>query len=141
MRIGGTTAVKGNAIALVATMLIGIGVASAASTPLMTTNVRIYTPLPKAVIKSPLLIRGAARGSWFFEAVFPIRLLDGRGREVARTAAHAQGTWMTNAFVPFTARLQFKRPATRFGTLVFEKDNPSGLSENAAAVTMPVSFW
>ncbi len=127
---------------ITAGVVVGIIAASVASAPLTTTNIKIATPLPGAVVKSPLTIRGAARGHWYFEAVFPIRLLDGRGRLLAEAPAQAQGNWwMTNVFVPFTATLRFKRPATRYGTLVFEKDNPSGLPENAAVVKMSVRFW
>lgn len=92
------------------------------------------------LINSPLELQGEARGFWFFEASFPIRLLDGNGKEIAVAVAQAQSEWMTGDFVPFLARLEFTAPATDFGTLVFEKDNPSGLPENADELRVSIRF-
>lgn len=97
-------------------------------------------PLSNQIIKSPLTITGQARGSWYFEGVFPIKLLDSSGNLLAQTQAHAQGEWTTNDFVPFTAQLTFTVPTGGTGTLVLEKDNPSGLPQNAAEITIQVNF-
>lgn len=105
-------------------------------------NSLIVVTLPKAnqIVTSPLTISGQARGTWFFEASFPVRLLDGDGRELAVAPAQAQSNWMTQEFVPFVAQLRFSKPATATGTLVLEKDNPSGLAENADELRLPVRF-
>jgi len=92
------------------------------------------------VIKSPLIIKGQARGPWYFEAVFPIRLYDGAGEEIASTQARALSDWMTDDFVPFEATLTFKVPASATGTLVFIKDNPSGLPQHDDKLILPISF-
>jgi hypothetical protein len=102
--------------------------------------IRINTPRPNYSIASPLLIEGEARGYWFFEATFPIKLLDGDGNVIAQHYAQAQDEWMTEDFVPFTAELNFISPDTKKGTLVLEKDNPSGLPEHADELRIPVSF-
>ncbi len=102
--------------------------------------VRDVSVEPGDTIASPLTVTGEARGPWYFEADFPVRLLDGFGNEIALAIATAQGDWMTTDFVPFSATLTFSPPATATGTLILEKDNPSGLPENAAAVHIPVSF-
>jgi hypothetical protein len=47
---------------------------------------------------------------------------------------------MTEEFVPFTATLTFEQPETETGFLVLEKDNPSGLPEQADELRIPVSF-
>ena len=47
---------------------------------------------------------------------------------------------MTQDFVPFLATLEFETPDTEQGTLVFEKDNPSGLPEHDDRLIMPVRF-
>ena len=86
------------------------------------------------------MVEGEARGTWFFEASFPVRLLDGNGVELAVAPAQAQDDWMTEEFVPFAVRLQFFAPITATGTLVFEKDNPSGLPEHADELRVPVRF-
>ncbi|MBN2198137.1 GerMN domain-containing protein [Candidatus Wolfebacteria bacterium] len=96
------------------------------------------------VINSPLFIEGKARGYWFFEANFPIKLFDAEGKLLGIAIAQAQNEngvgWMTEDFVPFKANLEFELPKTEMGILVFEKDNPSGLLENADELRMPVSF-
>lgn len=102
--------------------------------------IKVENPQPGQAIKSPLTISGRARGSWYFEAVFPIVLRDGTGKEIARAQGTALNEWMTIEFVPFEATLTFAAPTTATGTLVFEKDNPSGLPENDDKLEVPVSF-
>jgi len=102
--------------------------------------IRIDSPRPNAVVTSPLEITGEARGTWYFEASFPVKLLDGNGNQLAIIPAQAQSDWMTEEFVPFKATLEFTAPTTAAGTLVLEKDNPSGLPENADSLIVPVRF-
>ncbi|NQU83185.1 MAG: hypothetical protein HQ536_00580 [Parcubacteria group bacterium] len=91
-------------------------------------------------ITSPFIIEGSARGFWFFEASFPIKLYDDNGKLLTTTIAQAQGDWMTEDFVPFSAELIFDLPETDGGILVLEKDNPSDLPENADELRIPVVF-
>jgi Immunoglobulin-like domain of bacterial spore germination len=100
----------------------------------------VLEPLPDTLIASPLTVTGQAVGSWYFEASFPVRLLDGNGEELAVQPAQAQGDWMTTSYVPFAVTLEFEKPSTDTGILVLEKDNPSGLPENDASIKIPVSF-
>lgn len=91
------------------------------------------------VLTSPLTVTGEAAG-WYFEASFPVQLLDGTGKIIAQGPAQAQGDWMTTNFVPFKATLTFAKPATATGTLVLRNDNPSGLPENDRFLRIPVRF-
>lgn len=91
-------------------------------------------------LQSPVTITGQARGMWYFEASFPVRLLDGNGNEIALAPAQAQGDWMTEDFVPYSVTLTFTQPSTPTGTLVLENDNPSGLPENSKKIEIPVTF-
>jgi hypothetical protein len=102
--------------------------------------IKISSPKPGDTISSPLLIKGEARGTWYFEASFPVKLLDADGNIIAVHYAQAQGEWMTEEFVPFTSELIFEAPQTETGTLVLQKDNPSGLEENDASIEIPVKF-
>lgn len=102
--------------------------------------IHVLNPRPNQEIKSPLIIEGEARGYWFFEASFPIRLFDANNREIAVTIGEAQTDWMVTDFVPFKAILIFETPLTPTGTLIFEKDNPSGLPEHADELKMPIEF-
>lgn len=102
--------------------------------------IKLTSPRPNDVVKSPLLVEGEARGTWYFEASFPITLMDSNGKVLARAPADAQSNWMTENFVPFKAGLKFDPPDTDTGFLILEKDNPSGLQKNADALKIPVKF-
>lgn len=100
----------------------------------------LETPTQENYITSPLLLRGKARGNWFFEASFPIILLDANGKEIATSIARAAGNWMTAEYVPFETTLAFKPPGTDTGTLILKKDNPSGLPEKDDYLSIQVRF-
>lgn len=100
----------------------------------------VQAPLPNQTITSPVSIVGKARGNWYFEASFPVILLDAHGNILAQAPAQAEGEWMTTEYVPFSLSLIFPKSATATGTLVLQKDNPSGLSEYADELRMPVRF-
>ncbi len=105
--------------------------------------IRVSKPRPNELIKSPLEIVGKARGYWFFEADFPVRLLDvldANGKEIGIGIAQTKSDWMTEDFVPFEAKLEFQKPATKKGVLILEKDNPSGLLEHADELRIPIRF-
>jgi len=102
--------------------------------------IRLTNPRPNQAVESPLVISGKARGYWFFEASFPIRLIDSNGFVLGRAIAQAQGDWMTENFVSFRADMRFAMPSTPKGWLILEKDNPSGLPENADELRIPVVF-
>ncbi|MBI2050380.1 MAG: GerMN domain-containing protein [Parcubacteria group bacterium] len=104
------------------------------------TPVKLFEPQNNAIVSSPLTLRGEARGAWYFEASFPMKLLDANNNQIAVTPAQAQGDWMTENFVPFLATLEFESPATETGMLVLQKDNPSGLPEFDAEIKIPVRF-
>ena len=107
----------------------------------------VSSPQPFMEITSPLLVTGEARGSWYFEADFPIKLEDMNGNIISQGVATAkldpndpEATWMTEDFVPFEGVLEFNTPTIEAGVLVLEKDNPSGLLEHADELRIPVRF-
>ncbi len=108
--------------------------------PEMKDTITIDSPRPNAKISSPLQISGQARGNWYFEAQFPVKLMDENGQELATGIAQAQGDWMTEEFVPFTATLEFSQPATAAGTLLLQNDNPSGLPTMSKELFVPIKF-
>jgi hypothetical protein len=57
--------------------------------------IRIEAPLPHSVITSPLRVAGMARGPWYFEASFPVKLLDAQGTVVTQSPAQAKGEWFS----------------------------------------------
>jgi len=105
--------------------------------------ISLETPLPGQTISSPLTIKGQARGSWFFEASFPVILVDWDGQIIAQGSARAKGDWLTTEFVPFEANLNFvidKKIYSNKGSLILKKDNPSGISGKADSLEIPVVF-
>ena len=100
----------------------------------------VDSPRPDQIITSPLIIEGQARGTWFFEASFPVRLLDAEGNIVAEYYAQTEEEWMTEEFISFSSRLEFEAPVTDTGTLVLIKDNPSDIREYDAQLEIPIRF-
>ncbi|KKW29900.1 MAG: hypothetical protein UY73_C0003G0012 [Parcubacteria group bacterium GW2011_GWA2_52_8] len=103
-------------------------------------NINVSSPQPNSVVSSPLIVTGEARGTWYFEASFPVKLYDANNNLLAQAPAQALSDWMTTDFVSFSVTLTFPTPSTQTGTLVLEKDNPSGLPQNDDSVSIPVSF-
>lgn len=102
--------------------------------------IQILTPHPDVTITSPLTITGKARGIWYFEASFPAILKDENGTILAQMPVQAQGDWMTEDFVPFSVSMIFSEPTTATGTLILQKDNPSGLPEHDQQLEIPIRF-
>lgn len=103
-------------------------------------DIAVSEPVANATVRSPLTVHGEARGSWYFEASFPVSLRDGHGKEIATAPARAQGDWMSNDLVPFVAMFTAFHASTQTGSLVLEKDNPSGLPEHGGMLIVPVHF-
>ncbi|MDP2671431.1 MAG: Gmad2 immunoglobulin-like domain-containing protein [bacterium] len=100
----------------------------------------LKSPLPNEKVGSPLQITGQAKGSWFFEAVFPVKILNSADKVLGTTTAKTSDNWMSDSFVTFNATLTFEASTTERGTLVLEKDNPSGLVENEDSLRIPIKF-
>ena len=102
--------------------------------------IQVDSPMPGDQIVSPITITGKARGTWYFEASFPITILDGNGKILGQGHAEAKSDWMTNEFVPFTATITFTKSTTTTGAILLEKDNPSGLPEHADSIKVLIKF-
>lgn len=95
---------------------------------------------PGDVVSSPLSLTGQARGYWFFEASFPVSIVDAEGKILGEYYVEAQDEWMTEDFVEYEGVLQFSTPTTEKGMLYLHRDNPSGLPENEDVLIIPVRF-
>lgn len=102
--------------------------------------IKVDSPQTGQTVSSPLSVSGQARGQWYFEADFPIELVDANEKVLGTGIGHAQSDWMTEEFVPFTSEIEFETPETKTGTLILHKDNPSGLPENDDELKVPVKF-
>ncbi|OHA89274.1 MAG: hypothetical protein A2653_01095 [Candidatus Zambryskibacteria bacterium RIFCSPHIGHO2_01_FULL_43_25] len=102
--------------------------------------IRVSDPRPNQKIGNPVTVSGEARGYWYFEASFPIQVVDSKGNVLGTGIAQAQNDWMTEEFVPFKVEVEFSAPDTSEGKLLLKKDNPSGLPENDDQLVIPVKF-
>lgn len=101
-------------------------------------DVVVVWPLPNAQVGKSFVVQGAARGPWYFEASFGVTVLDAQGTQIAQGIAQADGEWMTEELVPFTAPITLPADAQGVYALVLQKDNPSGLPEHDASVELPI---
>lgn len=101
----------------------------------------VEVPRSNDIIVSPAEFSGTVTGGgWFFEAVFPVKVLDGDGTMLGAGQARAASDWMTTGTVPWTASIVFSAPKHATGTVVFAKDNPSGMPEKDLTLSIPVRF-
>jgi hypothetical protein len=100
----------------------------------------IYGSNTPANAQTPIIIQGRARGTWYFEASFPIELRDSNGAVLGTAIAQAQSDWMTTEFVPFSATLTPNSPilSGTQATLVLKKDNPSGDPVRDDSIEIPI---
>ena len=103
-------------------------------------DVIIDQPVAYDIVSSPLIVSGQARGTWFFEAVMPIKLVDADGNVITSHYVTAQTDWMTEDFVPFMGELEFSVLPDTSGFLIIEKANPSDLPENSGQYSVPINF-
>lgn len=102
--------------------------------------IQIKEPEANDTISSPLTIKGEARGYWYFEASFPVELVDSNNNTLATGIAQADGEWMTEDFVPFSITLEFDSPDDERGYLIFRRSNASGMPEHDRSFRLPVNF-
>lgn len=101
-------------------------------------EIELETPEPFQVVKSPISVSGQARGSWFFEADFPLRVENKEGELVTSTFVTTTEEWMTEEFVSFKKDIDYEHPSAGYSYLILEKANPSGLPENSDELRIPV---
>lgn len=102
-------------------------------------DIIINSPQSDQIVSSPLFISGKAVGSWFFEASFPVQLVDLNGEIISSGIVQAKSDWMTSDFVDFEGTLDFYTDSET-GELIFKNDNPSGLPEKEITYSVPVKF-
>lgn len=109
-------------------------------TSTINSDVKVLYPKANENVISPVNVVGEARGSWFFEASFPIRLETNDGKVLANSYVTALSDWMTVNFVPFQGQLSYILTTSTSGKLILEADNPSGLPENSKQISIPVQI-
>jgi len=126
------------------------GVATAGHTPVtlgyptsLDGHVKIFNPIPGQIVVSPSAISGnVTGGGWFFEGTFPVRIVDANGAVLGDGQAKETepGAWASTGTVAFAGTIFFNVSHSATGTIVFSKDNPSGMPQNSESFSVPVRF-
>lgn len=101
-------------------------------------RIKVSYPKPFQEVKGKFTVRGEARGSYFFEAGFPveIELENGENKQFFATAL---GDWMTTDFVPFEAEIDLSDIPDQEVIVRLIRANPSGMPENDMRIELPVT--
>ncbi len=104
--------------------------------------IRLTNPTPGSVVGKTLTVMGEARGTWYFEASFPIEVRDTMGTVIATGIGQPVGgaDWMTEDFVPFSSTITVPESFIGEAVLVLMNDNPSGMVENARLISFPLTI-
>lgn len=102
--------------------------------------IHVTLPFPDAVVGKKFSVIGEARGSWFFEASFPVMVIGKDGVILDQRPAMAKGEWMTENFVPFQADMEI--PETYIGPakLILKNDNPSGETSRERSMSFDINI-
>lgn len=102
----------------------------------------VSSPKTSETVTSPLVVSGYVNGgNWFgFEGqVGSVRLIDDVGNLLAQKPLTATTEWTTTT-VWFETVLEFAKPVTQTGELIFSNENPSGMPERDKQFILPVKF-
>jgi hypothetical protein len=84
----------------------------------------VAAPTVGARVQSPLTVSGVAPGDWYFEAVFPLQLMDADGKVVAEAPARAQTDWTAPGDKAFTGELSFDVRVETPAVVILQEDMP-----------------
>ena len=104
----------------------------------LSARVVVTSPKPNATVGKTFVVSGQAPGPWYFEASFPIKIVDKDNNFIGQGIAQAQGEWMTVEQVTFTATVTLDGAYSGPATVVLLRDNPSGLPQYDDSVSIPI---
>lgn len=105
----------------------------------MSDTIMVSSPVPGREVGKSISFFGEARGTWYFEASFPVEVRSLTGELLGQSYASAEGDWMTTEKVPYSGTLSVTEVDTpQKAYLVLKKDNPSGLSEYDDEIKVPI---
>lgn len=77
-------------------------------------GLQIFSPAEGSLVSLPVELKGKVKGTWFFEAVFGVKLLDQNYNVLAESYVSATEDWMTEDWVPFKGRLGIPCPGIKY---------------------------
>ncbi len=101
-------------------------------------RVFVTSPEPGSTVGKTFQLKGEAPGNWYFEASFPIKVIDPEGNTLANSYGQAQSDWMTTNQVPFVGEVKIEKAYSGPATVVIMKDNPSGLPEHDDSIDFQI---
>lgn len=101
-------------------------------------EVLVTQPKKLSTVSTNVEVAGEAKGFWFFEATFPIAIIDAKGNTLAQSYATAESNWMTEEYVPFTGTIEIRNTYKGTGSLLIQNANASGLPENSKFIEIPI---
>jgi len=101
-------------------------------------DIFVTSPEPGAYTSSVITLKGFARGTWFFEAVFPVVVEDRLGNVIGTGHGQAGADWTTTNFVPFTISIHLDNAYFGEASVVLKRDNPSGDPSRDASLSFPI---
>lgn len=107
------------------------------STQPLSARVVVTSPIAGSSVPKVFTVAGSAPGPWYFEASFPIKVVDANNNFIGQGVGQALTDWMVVDNVSFLATVTtsgYSGPAT----LVLLRDNPSGMPENDDSVSIPI---
>lgn len=108
--------------------------------------ITVSQPLPDSTVSaSPIIIKGRARGPWFFEATAPVSVVNWDGLIIGEGYIQVDegSEWMTTEFVPFTGTISYDASqlgAYKHGWIILKKSNASGEPQFDDALEFKIFF-
>ena len=102
--------------------------------------IKVHEPRPNAMIKSPVIIEGEARGSWFDGGLMPVRFADDGGDTIVSATARAEGDWKKDNFITFRLEVKYILSEPGRGLIILDKANPEHKPASREALLIPVIF-
>ena len=109
-------------------------------------TILVTSPLPESVVSaSPVVIKGKAKGNWFFEATAPVSIVNWDGLIIGEGYIKVDDgyDWMTTDMVPFTGTITYDATqlgAYTYGWIILKKDNPSGEAQFDDSLEFKIVF-
>jgi len=103
-------------------------------------NIKLNNLSQGSQIENPVVIDGEARGTWYFEGIFSVQVVDADGTVLGRANAEAIGDWMTEEYAPFNVKISYQQPETEKGRIIFSAANPSGIKQNEKTFFIDIKF-
>lgn len=101
--------------------------------------IKVTSPQPFAKVSETLIVKGEARGTFFFEGDFPVEVIAEDGTTIQHYAM-TDGDWMSEEFVPFTAEIDISSIAPQDVVLKLHRNNPSDYRENDMVMELPLTI-